>query len=440
MKKLIIITMLLLSTVISSKDISAKIIMREYDMWSLTHFPTIENFDESDEDFISPGYYLFLEKYSTVEQYNSYNAFKRVEIEDDIYIPFYYDLTDDISLFKVDELTYFGDGHYDEFQDLMFHVYQNGGYDKIDTFSFYFFYTETYPEDGPPIFISDDEITLQLSQNLSLATIVSNIKSYDYRDGDVSSNITVVSENYSINKNKAGTYYITLMTHDNYNNSTTKEFTIHVIDDLDPTIIGDDILIVTTNYLLSQEELLNCVKATDYKSESLNVFINNETYYDNYTTPGIYDVSFSAIDQNNREVIHNMKISVIDNPLAFYTSSNSKVTFDKNNNYTNSELINIFKLICTLPEHYHINVDSRIVESKKGTYDVFFELYNIDEELIQNNRLTFIFLNDSDEIVSQDIIIQESNSNIGIIISTIVISLITITSVVGYLYYKKRNN
>ncbi len=435
MKKLIVILTLLFTTTLYAQKSEAKIILRDLDFWELESFPYVLYDDELRIDVIRNGYYLIPTKQSKVIEYMG-EIFKPMDFPSNCYIPFYYDLSDNISLFYVSENTIFTDNEWNDMQDLAYEIsfeLETLVYDRY-IYDYYHFYCKEIPYDSPPFFDDINEITVQLSHNLSLSSIVSSIKAYDYKDGDVSNNIKIKSENYSINKHNGGVYYVTLEVSDSSGNLTTKTYDIIVIDDLDPTISGYSTLIISKTYELDIFDIKQNINAYSYKGESLPIFILDDNYSINKNTPGLYDVIFYAIDSNNREVYHTIKINVIDYEIPFYTYDFSKVTMLENKNITSFILIDILKLIKNIEDYFEIEVDSRIEENTKGKYDVFYELYDYNGDVIENIRIVFIFLNSSED---QSIVIKENkNFIIPILIST---SLLAAASI-GIIYYKKRNN
>lgn len=434
MKKFIIIIILLLSFNITTAD--AKIILRDLDCWNIHDFVQLKNEDPYYGDIVVPGYYLMPFSESLVKEYMG-DIFKKVEMEDDIYIPFYYDLSDTFTLFHVEEGVYFSFDSYNNFQDLA--SSPNLNFDPIYhnniKYDFYLFHSLTYPKDSSPYFVTDSEITVYLSHNYSLQSILKSIKAYDYKDGDVTSNIEVYSENYSANRFTEGKYSITLFVTDSLNNKTYKTFNVTVLDDLDPIILGEDLLIISSSYELEISEIKQNIQASNYKGEDLTILVEKDDYTANKTLPGIYEVVFSSIDENNRKVSHTTMVNVIDTKNDFYTYDCSNIILEYNNNLNDDQLQSILKTVKNIQPYTSIAITSTIDEYRKGKYDVYYELYDEEIDIYYNEKLTFIFLHDG-EILPIEIIDKSFPIFIFIPISIVLVS----SSIIIFFYVKKRNN
>ena len=104
------------------------------------------------------------------------------------------------------------------------------------------------------------------------------------------SDIVITSDTYSNRLSDVGTYYINIEITDEYNNKTTKQLQIDVIDDQVPVIYVDNILItVSENVTFSRQDALNLlVKNNELENKSYDITIINDDYTGNETIPGKY--------------------------------------------------------------------------------------------------------------------------------------------------------
>lgn len=181
----------------------------------------------------------------------------------------------------------------------------------------------------PPIIIGQEIIEKSINEEVLLNDIINLFSAYDDYDGDLSSKIKVIEDNYSNNMFKIGKYQVTLEVVDSSNNKTSHIILINVLDTQKPIFyINKDVKITTPlNYELSSDRLEKILKNHDAFSGKLIEIINTE--YNNYNSSkeGLYKISIDYLDKENKIQKANILINVYDqnniSPVDRVVNSNS---------------------------------------------------------------------------------------------------------------------
>ena len=157
-----------------------------------------------------------------------------------------------------------------------------------------------------------------ISNPLTLQEITNQLVALDNHDGDISSQIYIVENNY--NNNKVGKYYCIFSIKDSSNNTIKVPFkvTIEVIDDIAPTIEGPTLFISKLSNILSTKTILSNMIVTDNHDSSAykNLYIIDDTYSTNQKNVGEYTLVIGAYDEfGNESLPYIITIKVIDDIL-----------------------------------------------------------------------------------------------------------------------------
>ena len=195
----------------------------------------------------------------------------------------------------------------------------------------------------------------------------------DNYDEDLTLN--VVSDNYSESYNTVGTYYVKVTATDSSDNvSDEVTITINVIDDVNPTIDGDDIIQANSDDLLTEEEILSYFTATDeYCTDATLSIENYSSYSDNYNVVSDYSLTIKAVDDYGNSITKDITIHVndknkptfVDGTLSYDVSYDETLSLDtiKSNLQFNDDVDDSLVLNIT-SDTYTEN------KSKVGTYYV----------------------------------------------------------------------
>lgn len=137
--------------------------------------------------------------------------------------------------------------------------------------------------------------TLSKSVNevITVAQLVATQTVMDAIDGNVSSSIIIVSDNYTANANTPGTYEVILRAFDNSNNQVTRTITINVFSGVPGWYIPNDgPLIIPDGTVLTQEQLETVLLSVGWLSNDVPYTFITSNYFENSGTPGTYSISY----------------------------------------------------------------------------------------------------------------------------------------------------
>lgn len=168
---------------------------------------------------------------------------------------------------------------------------------------------------------SDFVFVVDVSNPIDIEVINDLFGAWDNYYGNVSDSITIISDNYSANKHKTGTYEVELEAKDGSNNKTRFIYSIQVSDDEPPTIEPLEDIIISYTEVFNVDDLLERVVATDNYTENLGISIKEENYTENTNKVGEYFVEILVDDFNGNTVLVRQKIFVIDDVAPIITGT-----------------------------------------------------------------------------------------------------------------------
>lgn len=188
-----------------------------------------------------------------------------------------------------------------------------------------------------PTFSGPTTIATSNNTILTEAEVRAQLTANDEIDGNVTSKITLLEDNYTGNGNKVGSYTITYQVKDNANNTATHIVTITRSDKIPPVIwIQDGVSIKTTPTTpLTFEQIINILTATGQIQVQGNM--QYRLLLDEYTghedQPGIYAMSIEASSTNGNQSIHNLALTVLAVEDEVPTITDTASTWFKDNWY-----------------------------------------------------------------------------------------------------------
>lgn len=157
--------------------------------------------------------------------------------------------------------------------------------------------------DGPINHIKSNDLYVDLNN------FVSEYTAFDETDGDITSKIKVLSDNYSQNQYEVGIWEVILEVEDNNKNKTSLTIYIEVIDKIGPIFFVDTskIIIDLTNNPLDINNIINQLQSLKVIEDNVVVNIVEDNYSENMDTPGKYNVK---LEYNNK--LLNLEVEVVD--------------------------------------------------------------------------------------------------------------------------------
>ena len=148
-----------------------------------------------------------------------------------------------------------------------------------------------------------------------LSYFLNYFEAWDNVDGDLTSSIYVVTDNYTPNMSVLGPHEVTLGVTDSSSNESTFMFTINVVDITKPVITGN-----ASNVQISYTETFNItsfrstlVASDNYDTlTNSNIVIKSDGYTANKTNLGTYSIVFEVTDSSGNQATFTKQIEVID--------------------------------------------------------------------------------------------------------------------------------
>ena len=173
----------------------------------------------------------------------------------------------------------------------------------------------TIIDTSAPYFQNANTIISYYDSPITTAEIQSALQAYDDIDGDVSANITLVTDNYTINNDVLGTYNIIFEVTDSSNNTSQISIDVEVVDVLKPIFTELETIQAVYPNVYTSQDILNLLSASDnYDGDiSSNIVMISDGYTSNSNIVGTYQMEFEVSDSSGNTQNYIQEIQVVDN-------------------------------------------------------------------------------------------------------------------------------
>lgn len=258
----------------------------------------------------------------------------------------------------------------------------------------------------PPVFGNTTDIDVIYPNTKTVEQIISQLSASDNYDGDVSNQIQLVSDEYSVNASVIGDYQMQFKVCDGSGNETLKDIVIHVLDQEEPDIQGQSEIVISYNQYYSEPELINALSVIDNYDESIDLIIENNTYKNNSHDIGTYSVLVSATDSSGNRSEKTITINVVDEipPVIYLDASVIQVYSDT---------------VLALPDFVDLLKRTNELDSKMDyTYSVVYDHYSDHSRVPGVYHLKLRFENNFGEEIDKEIEVRVLDKDIdGIVFS-----------------------
>lgn len=136
-------------------------------------------------------------------------------------------------------------------------------------------------------------LSKSINEIITVAQLVATQTVMDAIDGNVSSSIIIVSDNYTANAYTPGTYEVILRAFDSSNNQVTRTITINVFSGVPGWYIPNDgPLIIPDGTVLTEQQLESVLLSVGWLSDDVPYTFISSNYFENSGTPGTYTISY----------------------------------------------------------------------------------------------------------------------------------------------------
>lgn len=204
----------------------------------------------------------------------------------------------------------------------------------------------------PVITGNSTKAQISYTKTWNINNFKSTLVATDNYDTLTNADIYIVSDNYTNNKTKLGTYSIVFGVEDASGNETTFTKKVEVIDDVAPVINGPTTLTKPITSTLTINDIKQQLTATDEKDGNVNaslvVITDNFTGKGNIT--GTYTIVFEASDSKGNKATHTVTVQVIDNiaPI-FYIKDGVSIVLSPGVELTRQQIIDLLIASDQLP-------------------------------------------------------------------------------------------
>lgn len=181
---------------------------------------------------------------------------------------------------------------------------------------------------------------------LTIDEINSWLIAWDKNDGNVSSTITVIEENYTGNERTLGDYFVKLSAHDHANNLVFFEYTISVSDTIAPVIAPLEIIEISYKDNFDLDSYFTNVDVTDNLSKRnvLRFEVVKNTYLGNESKVGEYELTFNVLDIAGNKATATQVIKVVDN-VAPVITGNSEIKMNADETLSINQILNNLNVV-----------------------------------------------------------------------------------------------
>lgn len=156
----------------------------------------------------------------------------------------------------------------------------------------------------------------------TLSYFIDYFEAWDNVDGDLTSSIYVVTDNYTANMSVLGAHTVVLGVTDSNNNESTLEFTVNVVDITNPVISGNSTkatISYTQTYNISAFK--STLVASDNHSSLINsdIVVKSDSYTSNKTSLGTYTIVFEVADASGNIGTFTKQVEVVDDIAPMFS-------------------------------------------------------------------------------------------------------------------------
>ncbi len=173
---------------------------------------------------------------------------------------------------------------------------------------------------GPLISGSNLSYFTNVDSPISVATIKSKLTAYDETDGDVSSSIKIVEDNYTGHEKELGAHIVKFEASDTSGNKTYLTVTINVKDVTAPVITGPETMRYSYDELISEDSFLLNYSVTDNVDSSIKLTTTFSTnIFDKTNSIGTYSINVNATDSSGNKSVKQVSVIIEDKKAPVIT-------------------------------------------------------------------------------------------------------------------------
>lgn len=178
-----------------------------------------------------------------------------------------------------------------------------------------------------PTISGPEKVNSYMSNSLTIQDLKKLLSVEDDCDNLQVNDIEIIKDEYTKNKDKVGEYEVVFSISDLSGNEGSFQILVNVVDDIKPTITGTSSYQKgSTDLTLTLEKILSNLEINDNVSslDKSNLNIVKDTYSDNFSKVGTWEVIVNVKDQaNNTSDDYAIQIQVLDDVAPVFWANNS---------------------------------------------------------------------------------------------------------------------
>lgn len=279
---------------------------------------------------------------------------------------------------------------------------------------------------NPVIHGVSDTVHISYDQTFNVANWVNSLTVSDNYYTGLS--ISIKENTYTVNKNKLGTYKITVQAVDPSGNIGTLTRTIVVNDGIGPVFNGINTITSSINENITVEQIKAGLAAIDAIDGNVttSIVVDSDNLTGKSNTVGVYEVVFRAVDAAGNQTFHTVIVTIVASPPGFFILNSNSVRLLPGANLTIEQILNI------LNAQDAQNISTNYNASVAGTYNLSFTLNG------ESHTISITVLGQNESIIPAPVIPGDTNNGFGLTYTILLALSVVAVGIVGYTVLKKK--
>ena len=186
----------------------------------------------------------------------------------------------------------------------------------------------------------------------------------------------IVTNNYSNNENKIGSYTVVVSVFDSSGNVSSTTVTITVYDNVKPVITGSSTFYKSYDVAKSLSDIIQfcSISASDGIDGTMTIAngklkVQSDSYTGKSNVPGTYNIVLRATDSRGNYADFTITVTIGDDVIPFFLINKNKVVIESGVNLSSKMLVQVLK-------------DNGIISNKSLSYTVYNDSYTGNEEIV----------------------------------------------------------
>lgn len=259
-----------------------------------------------------------------------------------------------------------------------------------------------------PEIILNNQGSLMIPQYSYLGSNLPDVVAIDLYEGDLTAVMKIFGLT-NVDTDVLGDYTLTYQVSDSSGNTTSRDFTVSVIDSTRPVLTGPSTIIKRSDVILDSKFFLEYFASTDDTDGIITnrITIESNEYIGNANIPGTYNVDVVVRDSAGNKTTKTLSIIVVKDMIPQIIVDDYHWIVESSHQITDKEFLETLQFINDIPKNIEYIFNT--------TYDSYSSSFNV----INEYQKGFSLLSASGEEFDRDITIEVVDGNEHIMGETI---------------------